>query len=142
TLSYFSREPVHRKFHHQELTFGLLYAFTETFVLPLSHDEVVHGKGSLVAKMSGDDWQKFANLRAYYAFMWGYHGKKLLFMGQEFARWSRWSEGEARDWNLLQCLVHEGIRRLVRALSLPYRSKAALRARDCEAEGFRWLGAD
>lgn len=92
TLSYFSREPVHRKFHHQELTFGLLYAFSENFVLPLSHDEVVHGKGSLIAKMSGDDWQKFANLRSYYAFMWGYPGKKLLFMGQEFAQWSEWSE--------------------------------------------------
>ena len=86
TLHYLAREPIHRKYHHNELTFGLLYAFSENFVLPLSHDEVVHGKGTLLAKMPGDDWQKFANLRAYYAFMWGYPGKKLLFMGQEFAQ--------------------------------------------------------
>jgi len=142
TLSYFSREPVHRKFHHQELTFGLLYAFTENFVLPLSHDEVVHGKGSLIAKMSGDDWQKFANLRSYYGFMWGYPGKKLLFMGQEFAQWSEWSEKGALDWNLRQYPMHEGMRRLVRDLNLTYRSKAALHARDCEPDGFRWLVVD
>jgi 1,4-alpha-glucan branching enzyme len=142
TLSYFSREPVHRKFHHQELTFGLLYAFTENFVLPLSHDEVVHGKGSLIAKMSGDDWQKFANLRSYYGFMWGYPGKKLLFMGQEFAQWSEWSEKGSLDWNLRQYPMHEGMRRLVRDLNLTYRSKAALHARDCEPEGFQWLVVD
>ncbi len=134
TLSYLKREPVHRKFHHNELTFGLLYAFTENFVLPLSHDEVVHGKGSLIAKMAGDDWQKFANLRAYYAFMWGYPGKKLLFMGQEFAQWSEWSEERSLDWNLLHYHPHEGIRRLVRDLNFTYRSKPALHARDCEPE--------
>ena len=91
TLQYLQREPIHRKHHHNDLTFGLLYAFSENFVLPLSHDEVVHGKGSLIAKMAGDDWQKFANLRAYYGFMWGYPGKKLLFMGQEFAQWQEWA---------------------------------------------------
>ena len=142
TLSYLSREAVHRKYHHNELTFGLIYAFSENFVLPLSHDEVVHGKGSLIAKMSGDDWQKFANLRAYYAFMWGYPGKKLLFMGQEFAQWSEWSEERALDWNLLQYRMHEGMRRLVRDLNFTYRSKPALHARDCEGDGFEWLVVD
>ncbi|KRB51836.1 glycogen branching protein [Rhizobium sp. Root708] len=142
TLSYMSREPVHRKHHHNELTFGLLYAYSENFVLPLSHDEVVHGKGSLIAKMPGDDWQKFANLRAYYAFMWGYPGKKLLFMGQEFAQWAEWSEEKSLDWNLLQYRMHEGMRRLVRDLNFTYRSKPALHARDCEGDGFEWLIAD
>ena len=98
TLQYMAREPVHRKYHQNDLTFGLLYAFSENFVLPLSHDEVVHGKGSLIAKMPGDAWQKFANLRAYYAFMWGYPGKKLLFMGQEFAQGAEWSEARGLDW--------------------------------------------
>jgi 1,4-alpha-glucan branching enzyme len=142
SLSYFAHEPVHRKFHHQELTFGLLYAFSENFVLPISHDEVVHGKGSMIAKMPGDDWQKFANLRSYYAFMWGYPGKKLLFMGQEFAQWSEWSESRALDWNLGQYPMHEGMRRLVRDLNFTYRAKPALHARDCEPEGFEWLQAD
>ncbi|MEW9614134.1 1,4-alpha-glucan branching protein GlgB [Shinella sp. S4-D37] len=142
TLQYLSREPVHRKFHHNDMTFGLLYAFTENFVLPLSHDEVVHGKGSLIAKMAGDDWQKFANLRAYYGFMWGYPGKKLLFMGQEFAQWQEWSEARALDWNLLEYPLHEGMRRLVRDLNGTYRRKAALHARDCEGDGFEWLIAD
>ncbi|TPW30553.1 1,4-alpha-glucan branching protein GlgB [Martelella alba] len=142
TLSYLAREPIHRRHHHTEITFGLLYAFTENFVLPLSHDEVVHGKGSLIAKMAGDDWQKFANLRAYYAFMWGYPGKKLLFMGQEFAQWSEWSEARALDWNLLQYPMHEGVRRLVRDLNFTYRAKPALHARDCEPEGFEWLIVD
>ncbi|WP_439623917.1 1,4-alpha-glucan branching protein GlgB [Shinella sp.] len=142
TLQYLSREPVHRKFHHNDMTFGVLYAFTENFVLPLSHDEVVHGKGSLIAKMAGDDWQKFANLRAYYGFMWGYPGKKLLFMGQEFAQWQEWSEEKSLDWNLLEYPLHEGMRRLVRDLNGTYRRKAALHARDCEGDGFEWLIAD
>ncbi|MBX5197423.1 1,4-alpha-glucan branching protein GlgB [Rhizobium sp. NZLR10] len=142
TLSYMSRDPLYRGHHHNELTFGLLYAYSENFVLPLSHDEVVHGKGSLIAKMPGDDWQKFANLRAYYAYMWGYPGKKLLFMGQEFAQWSEWSEAKSLDWNLLQYRMHEGIRRLVRDLNFTYRSKPALHERDCEGEGFEWLVAD
>ncbi|MGF0539235.1 1,4-alpha-glucan branching protein GlgB [Agrobacterium sp. ES01] len=142
TLSYLARDPVHRKHHHDEITFGLVYAFNENFVLPLSHDEVVHGKGSLIAKMAGDDWQKFANLRAYYGMMWGYPGKKLLFMGQEFAQWSEWSEERQLDWNLLQYPAHEGMRRLVRDLNMTYRRKPALHARDCEGEGFEWLTAD
>lgn len=142
TLRYMAREPVHRKHHHDDITFGLLYAFSENFVLPLSHDEVVHGKGTLLEKMSGDDWQKFANLRAYYAFMWGYPGKKLLFMGQEFAQRREWSEARALDWDLLGAPAHEGVRLLVRDLNRVYREKPALHARDCEPEGFEWLIAD
>ena len=142
TLAYLAREPVHRRFHHDELTFGLMYAFSENFVLPLSHDEVVHGKGSLIAKMSGDDWQKFATLRAYYAFMWGYPGKKLLFMGQEFAQRREWSEARSLDWNLLDYHPHRGMRQVVRDLNLLYRSRPALHARDCEPEGFSWLIVD
>ena len=110
TLAYLQREPIHRKHHHNDLTFGLLYAFSENFVLPLSHDEVVHGKGSLLKKMAGDAWQKFATLRAYYAFMWGYPGKKLLFMGQEFAPWEEWSEARGLDWHLLDHAPHRGVR--------------------------------
>jgi 1,4-alpha-glucan branching enzyme len=142
TLQYLAREPVHRKFHHDEITFGLLYAFSENFVLPLSHDEVVHGKGALLAKMAGDDWQKFATLRAYYAFMWGYPGKKLLFMGQEFAQRNEWSEARSLDWHLLDAPDHEGVRKLVRDLNAAYRATPALHARDCEPEGFSWLIAD
>ncbi|MCB2072558.1 MAG: 1,4-alpha-glucan branching protein GlgB [Novosphingobium sp.] len=142
TLSYMARDPVHRRFHHDDITFGLMYAFSENFVLPLSHDEVVHGKGSLLGKMSGDDWQQFANLRAYYALMWGYPGKKLLFMGQEFAQRREWSEERALDWELRDAPAHEGVRRLVRDLNRIYREKPALHARDCEGEGFEWLVVD
>ncbi len=142
TLEYLKRDPVHRSHHHNELTFGLLYAFTENFVLPISHDEVVHGKGSMISKMAGDDWQKFANLRAYYGFMWGYPGKKLLFMGQEFAQWREWSETRSLDWNLLDFPVHSGMQSLLRDLNHLYISKPALHARDCEGEGFEWAIAD
>ena len=142
TLEYFAREPIHRKHHHNDITFGLLYAFSENFVLPLSHDEVVHGKGTLLGKMAGDDWQKFANLRAYYAFMWGYPGKKLLFMGQEFAQRSEWSEARPLDWHLLDHAPHRGVRDLVRDLNYLYRSRPALHSRDCEPEGFAWLVVD
>jgi 1,4-alpha-glucan branching enzyme len=142
TLRYMAREPVHRRHHHDDITFGLLYAFGENYVLPLSHDEVVHGKGSLLNKMAGDDWQKFANLRAYYTLMWGYPGKKLLFMGQEFAQRAEWSEERALDWHLLDAPAHEGVRRLVRDLNRLYRERPALHARDCEVEGFRWLVVD
>jgi 1,4-alpha-glucan branching enzyme len=142
TLLYMTRDPVHRIHHHNDITFGLLYAFSENFILPLSHDEVVHGKGSLLSKMSGDDWQKFANLRAYYALMWGYPGKKLLFMGQEFAQRREWSETGPLDWYLQNAPAHQGVQRLVRDLNRLYREKPALHARDCEAEGFSWAIAD
>ena len=142
TLRYMAREPIHRRHHHSDITFGLLYAFGENYVLPLSHDEVVHGKGSLLGKMAGDDWQKFANLRAYYALMWGYPGKKLLFMGQEFAQRAEWSEDRALDWHLLDAPAHDGVLRLVKDLNRVYRERPALHARDCEAEGFRWVVVD
>jgi 1,4-alpha-glucan branching enzyme len=142
TLSYMGREPVHRRFHHNEITFGLLYAFSENFVLPLSHDEVVHGKGSLLAKMAGDDWQKFSGLRAYYAFMWGYPGKKLLFMGQEFAQRREWSHASSLDWHLLDAPWHAGVRALIVDLNRLHVSLPALHARDCEPEGFQWLVAE
>jgi 1,4-alpha-glucan branching enzyme len=139
TLRYLSREPVHRKFHHHDMTFAALYAYSENFILPLSHDEVVHGKKSLIDKMSGDDWQQFATLRAYYAFMWGWPGKKLLFMGQEFAQREEWSEARGLDWWLLDAGMHEGVRRLVGDLNAVYRELPALHARDAEPEGFEWL---
>jgi 1,4-alpha-glucan branching enzyme len=139
TLAYMAQDPVHRRWHHDRLTFGLLYAFTENFVLPLSHDEVVHGKGSILARMPGDDWQKFANLRAYYAFMWGYPGKKLLFMGQEFAQGREWDFAGELDWHLLDYAPHRGVRDCVRDLNRLYRTEPALHARDCEGEGFRWI---
>jgi len=142
TLQYFQREGIYRKHHHNDLTFGLLYAFSENFVLPLSHDEVVHGKGSLLNKMSGDDWQKFATLRAYFGFMWGYPGKKLLFMGQEMAPWTEWNAAQSLDWHLLQHPPHRGMQSTVRDLNNIYRSMPALHARDCEGEGFEWLVAD
>ena len=142
TLQYMAREPVHRGHHHNDITFGLTYAYAENFVLALSHDEVVHGKGSLLTKMSGDDWQQFANLRAYYAMMWGHPGKKLLFMGQEFAQRREWSEERALDWELRSSSAHDGVRKLVRDLNRLYREKPALHARDCEAEGFEWIVVD
>ena len=142
TLRYLARDPVHRSFHHDDVTFGLLYAFSENFVLALSHDEVVHGKGTLLQKMAGDDSQKFATLRAYYAFMWAYPGKKLLFMGQEFAQRREWDENRALDWDLIDDARHRGVRLLIRELNHVYAAKPALHARDCEGEGFEWLLAD
>ncbi len=142
TLKYMGRESVHRKYHHSEITFGLVYAFSENFVLPLSHDEVVHGKGTILGKMSGDLWQQFANLRAYYAMMWGYPGKKLLFMGQEFAQRREWSEERSLDWELMEAPAHRGVAHLIRDLNRLYRTTPALYARDCEGEGFEWLIAD
>ena len=142
TLRYMARDAVHRKHHHNDLTFGLLYAFGENFVLPISHDEVVHGKGSLLTKMSGDDWQKFATLRAFYGLMWGYPGKKLLFMGQEFAQRGEWAESRALDWHEADLPSHAGVRAALRDLNHLYRSRPALHARDCEGEGFEWLVVD
>ena len=142
TLQYFGREAVHRRYHHNEITFGIEYAYAENFVLPLSHDEVVHGKGSLLTKMAGDDWAKFANLRALYGLMWGHPGKKLLFMGQEFAQRREWSEARALDWHLRSGAAHEGVRNLVRDLNRLYRETPALHARDCEIDGFEWLIVD
>ncbi len=142
TLRYMSREPVHRRYHHNDLTFGMLYAFSENFILPISHDEVVHGKGSMLSRMPGDDWQQFANLRAYYGYMWGHPGKKLLFMGQEFAQREEWNDARALDWFLLDAGMHEGIRRLIADLNKAYRTFPALHARDCEPEGFEWLIAN
>ena len=139
TLAYFSRDPVYRSHHHDQLRFSLMYAFSENFVLPLSHDEVVHGKGSLIRKMPGDDWQKFANLRAYLGFMWGHPGKKLLFMGCEFAQWNEWNEAAQLDWPLLEQAPHAGVQRLVRDLNAVLRHYPALHQRDVQPEGFAWV---
>jgi 1,4-alpha-glucan branching enzyme len=139
TLGYFEQDPVYRRYHHHELTFSLVYAFTENFILPLSHDEVVHGKGSLLSKMPGDKWQKLANLRALYAFMWAHPGKKLLFMGGEFAQEQEWSHERSLDWHLLEDPQHEGMRRLVRDLNHVYRDTEALWDVDFEPSGFAWL---
>jgi 1,4-alpha-glucan branching enzyme len=139
TLQYMARDPIHRQHHHSEMTFGLVYAFNENFVLPLSHDEVVHGKGSLLAKMPGDRWQKFANLRAYYGFMFGHPGKKLLFMGCEFGQEREWNHDQSLDWHLLADGMHEGLRRLVRDLNHFYRDTAALHERDFDGSGFEWI---
>jgi 1,4-alpha-glucan branching enzyme len=142
TLEYMQQDPVHRRWHHDKMRFGLVYAFSENFVLPLSHDEVVHGKGSLIAKMPGDDWQRFANLRAYYGFMWGHPGKKLLFMGQEFAQLTEWHHDLELPWGLLGDTRHAGIQRLVRDLNKLYQAEPSLHRLDCEGAGFEWIDAD
>jgi 1,4-alpha-glucan branching enzyme len=139
TLAYMAREPVHRQFHHGEMSFGLMYAFNENFVLPLSHDEVVHGKGSMLRRMSGDRWQKFANLRAYYGFMFGHPGKKLMFMGLEFAQENEWYHERSLDWHLLHDPLHGGVQALVRDLNHLYRHSVALHQRDFSADGFEWI---
>jgi 1,4-alpha-glucan branching enzyme len=142
TLRYMSHDPVHRSYDHHDLTFGLLYAFTERFVLPLSHDEVVHGKGSLIGRMPGDAWQRFANLRAYFAFMWTQPGKKLLFMGGEFGQDWEWNHDAQLDWAALEHPLHRGVHRLIADLNRVYRSEAALHALDCDSAGFRWIIGD
>jgi 1,4-alpha-glucan branching enzyme len=142
TLHYMQTDPIHRRWHHNDMTFGLLYAFSENFVLPLSHDEVVYGKGSLICKMPGDDWQRFANLRAYFGFMWSHPGKKLLFMGGEIAQWAEWNHDAAIDWDLLNEPQHLGIQRLVRDLNRIYRQEKALYQRDAINTGFRWVIGD
>jgi 1,4-alpha-glucan branching enzyme len=141
TLRYFARDPVHRGFHHEDLTFGLLYAFSEQFVLPLSHDEVVHGKGSLLSRMPGDRWQGFANLRALYAYMWAHPGKKLIFMGAELAQEGEWSHEGSLDWHVLGDEMHGGVQALVRELNAVYRAEPSLHELDAVPEGFSWIEA-
>ena len=142
TLSYMGKDPLFRRFHHHQMTFGMLYAFHENFVLPISHDEVVHGKGSLLGKMSGDEWQKFANLRAYLSFMWGYSGKKLLFMGCDFGQWQEWNHDTGLEWQALDAPRHQGLQRLVRDLNQVYRHEPALHEVDFDWSGFQWIDAN
>jgi 1,4-alpha-glucan branching enzyme len=142
TLTYFQKDPVYRRFHHHTLTFSLMYAFSENFILPLSHDEVVHGKRSLLDKMPGDRWQKFANLRSLYAYMWAHPGKKLLFMGGELAEWEEWNYDGSLHWNLLEYAEHQGVQSLVRDLNRAYRAHPALYEVDFDPRGFRWLEAN
>ena len=143
TLEYITKDPIYRKYHHNELTFRMLYAFTENFVLPLSHDEVVHGKGSLLGKMPGDDWQKFANLRLLLGYMYAQPGKKLLFMGGELGQWCEWHHDESLDWHLLSYQRHANLQRWVADLNRLYRSQPALYELDCDPAGFEWIdGSD
>ncbi|SFB15050.1 1,4-alpha-glucan branching protein GlgB [Azotobacter beijerinckii] len=142
TLQYMVEDPLHRRYHHDKMTFGLIYAFSEHFILPISHDEVVHGKRSLIDKMPGDRWQKFANLRAYLAFMWSQPGKKLLFMGCEFGQWREWSHDHELDWYLLNYADHQGAQHLVKDLNVLYRQEPALHEQDCVPAGFQWLIGD
>jgi len=142
TLRYMGNDPVHRKFHHNEITFRTVYAFHENFVLPLSHDEVVHGKGSLLGKMPGDDPQKFANLRVLLGYMYTQPGKKLLFMGGEFGQWREWDHDSGLEWQLLEQDLHKGLQRWVRDLNTLYRGEPALHELDCESAGFEWIDAD
>lgn len=139
TLFYFGKDPIFRKYHHDALAFSLWYAFSENFILPLSHDEVVHGKGSLLGKMPGDLWQKFANLRALFGYMWGHPGKKLLFMGGEIAQWREWDYASSLDWHLLKWESHQGIQKLVRDLNWLYRNEPSLHEWDCDHRGFEWI---
>jgi len=139
TLGYVAEDPMYRQYHHDKLTFGLVYAFSENFMLPISHDEVVHGKGSLLHKMPGDQWQKLANVRAYLAFMWAHPGKQLLFMGSEFGQPSEWSEERSLDWWILDQPVHQGLQRMVGALNRIYVDTPALWEQDSEQAGFEWL---
>jgi 1,4-alpha-glucan branching enzyme len=142
TLGYFANDPVYRQYHHHELTFSMIYAYTENFVLPLSHDEVVHGKGSLLRKMPGDRWQQLANLRCLYAYQWAHPGKKLLFMGSELAQETEWNHDESLPWHLLDRPEHAGIHALIRDLNHIYRSQPALYDLDHDPHGFRWLDAN
>jgi len=139
TLSYMAHDPIYRKFHYNQLTFRMLYAFNENFVLPLSHDEVVHGKGSLLNKMPGDDWQKFANLRSLFGYMYAQAAKKLLFMGGEFGQWREWNHDTSLDWHLLQYPLHAGLQKWVADLNRTYRTETALHELDCDPAGFEWV---
>lgn len=142
SLEYIKNDPIHRKYHHNELSFSLVYAFNENFILPLSHDEVVHGKGSILDRMPGDAWQKFANLRAYYGFMWAHPGKKLLFMGCEFAQGKEWNHEESLDWHQLDIPYHNGVQKLVKDLNSTYNTLPAMHQNDCDSAGFTWLDHD
>ena len=138
-LDYMSQDPIYRSFHHHRLTFSMMYAFTEKFVLPFSHDEVVHGKGSMIRKMPGDDWQKFANLRLLYGYMYGHPGKKLLFMGSEFGQWREWNHDTSLDWHLLERAPHAGLQRWVRDLNTFYRGAPSMHELDDDPSGFEWI---
>jgi 1,4-alpha-glucan branching enzyme len=142
SLGYFGRDPVHRRYHHDALTFSLVYAFSERFVLPVSHDEVVHGKRSLLGRMPGDDWQRFANLRAFLGYMWSHPGKKLLFMGCELGQQREWDHDGSIDWNALDGAPGQGVQALVRDLNRVLAAQPALHERDFDPEGFTWLEAD
>ena len=142
SLAYMANEPVHRQYHHHQVTFSLMYAWSENFVLPISHDEVVHGKGSLLRKMPGDRWQQLANLRAFYAFMWSHPGKQLIFMGSEFGQEGEWADGRSLDWWLLDQPAHYGVHGLVKDLNRTYSSRAALWSLDHEPRGFEWIDAN
>lgn len=142
TLQYLHHEPIHRKYHHNEITFSILYAWSENFLLPLSHDEVVHGKGALVNKFPGDRWQKLATLRALYGYMWAHPGKKLLFMGGEFAHNDEWSESDGLDWYLTQFAEHNEVQTLITELNSLYKKYPALYERDTSSDGFHWLIGD
>ncbi|HEY9672764.1 MAG TPA: 1,4-alpha-glucan branching protein GlgB, partial [Waterburya sp.] len=142
TLSYMSHDPIHRHYHHNLLTFRMLYAFNENFILPLSHDEVVHGKGSLIGKMPGDYWQKFANLRSLFGYMYAQAAKKLLFMGGEFGQWSEWNHDASLEWHLLQFPMHTGLKQWVADLNRTYRQERALHELDFDPAGFEWIDAN
>ncbi|HSJ34970.1 MAG TPA: 1,4-alpha-glucan branching protein GlgB [Acidimicrobiia bacterium] len=142
TLDYFAHDPVFRTYHHNQLTFRMMYAFTENFMLPLSHDEVVHGKGSMIRKMPGDQWQQFANLRALYAYMYTQPAKKLVFMGSEFGQWSEWAHDSGLDWHLTESEPHRGLQRLFSDLNRIYRDEPALHHLDCDPGGFEWVDAN
>ena len=141
TLKYMRKDPVHRRFHQNEITFRAIYQFHENFVVPLSHDEVVHGKGALLSQMPGDDWRRFANLRLLYAWQWAMPGKKLLFMGGELAQRREWSHDRSLDWHLLEHESHSGVLRWVSRLNGVYRGEPALHERDCDPAGFEWVDA-
>jgi 1,4-alpha-glucan branching enzyme len=142
TLSYLSLDPIYRQYHHNEMTFSLIYSFTENFILPLSHDEVVHGKGSLLNKMPGDEWRRFAGLRSLLAYMWAHPGKQLLFMGSEFGQGNEWSADEGLDWWVLDYEFHRGVQRLSRDLNEIYRRTPALWQLDNSPEGFGWIDSN
>lgn len=142
TLQYLHHEPVHRVYHHNEITFSILYAWSENFLLPLSHDEVVHGKGALVNKFPGDRWQKLATLRALYGFMWAHPGKKLLFMGCEFAQNDEWRESQSLDWHLTQYGEHSGVQHVIAEINQQYKVSPSLWQKDVFADGFQWLVGD